>query len=54
MLNHSRAQIRKRAVLGIFKLLEQYPEAGLHAHPRLFEKLDDPDPGMPGFLEVLS
>jgi len=54
MLNHSRAQIRKRAVLGTFKILEQYPEAGLHAHPRLFEKLDDPDPGRSGFWTALS
>ncbi|KAF5356245.1 hypothetical protein D9756_003712 [Leucocoprinus leucothites] len=46
MMNHSRAQIRKRAVLGVFKILEQYPEAGPHARPRLFEKLEDPDPGV--------
>lgn len=45
MLNHSRAQMRKRAVLGIFKVLEQYPEAGSHARPRLIEKLEDSDPG---------
>ncbi|KAJ3570630.1 hypothetical protein NP233_g4273 [Leucocoprinus birnbaumii] len=46
MMNHSRANIRKRAILAIFKILEQYPEAGSHARPRLFEKLDDPDSGV--------
>lgn len=45
MLNHSRARIRKRAVLAIYKVLEKYPEAGSHARPRLIEKLEDTDPG---------
>ncbi|KAF9453879.1 Ap3d1 protein [Macrolepiota fuliginosa MF-IS2] len=46
MLNHSRAQIRKRAVLAIYKVLEKYPEASSHARPRLIEKLEDPDSGV--------
>jgi AP-3 complex subunit delta-1 len=46
MLSHSRVQIRKRAVLAIFKILERYPEADSHARPRLIEKLEDSDPGV--------
>ncbi|KXN90087.1 AP-3 complex subunit delta-1 [Leucoagaricus sp. SymC.cos] len=46
MLNHSRAHIRKRTVLAIFQILEQYPEAGSHVRPRLIEKLEDSDPGV--------
>lgn len=45
MLNHSRAHIRKRAVLAIYKVLEKYPEASSHARSRLIEKLEDPDQG---------
>lgn len=47
MLNHSRPQIRKRAILAIHKVLEKYPEAALLARPRLIEKLEDLDPGTP-------
>jgi AP-3 complex subunit delta-1 len=45
MLNHSRAHIRKRAVLALFKVFVRYPEALQHSFPRLREKLEDPDPG---------
>ncbi|KAF8588353.1 Adaptor protein complex AP-3 delta subunit [Ramaria rubella] len=46
MLNHSRAHIRKRAVLALFKVFERYPDALQHSFPRLREKLEDPDPGV--------
>ena len=45
MLNHSRSQIRKRAILVLFKVFMTYPEALQHSFPRLREKLEDPDPG---------
>ncbi|TFK42007.1 Ap3d1 protein [Crucibulum laeve] len=46
MLNHSRAQIRKRAVLALYKVLMRYPEAIHAARARLEEKLEDPDPAV--------
>ncbi|KAJ3555164.1 hypothetical protein NM688_g2725 [Phlebia brevispora] len=46
MLTHSRAQIRKRAVLALFKVLVKYPEATPHAMTRLRERLEDSDPGV--------
>lgn len=45
MLNHSRAHIRKRAVLAMYKVLDKHPEASLQVKQRLIEKLDDLDPG---------
>ena len=44
MLTHSRAQIRKRAVLALYKVLIKYPELTQQAMTRLRERLDDPDP----------
>lgn len=44
MLNHSRPNIRKRAILALYKTLVKYPEAINLARARLEEKLDDPDP----------
>lgn len=46
MLNHSRAHIRKRAILTLYKLLVKHPEAINHARVRLEEKLNDPDPAV--------
>ncbi|KAF7784263.1 hypothetical protein Agabi119p4_428 [Agaricus bisporus var. burnettii] len=46
MLNHSRARIRKRAVLVMHKILDKYPEASSHVRPRLIEKLEDTDPSV--------
>ncbi|KAJ7492282.1 adaptin N terminal region-domain-containing protein [Mycena latifolia] len=46
MLTHSRAQIRKRAILALYKVMVQYPEALQQGVARLKEKLDDPDPGV--------
>ncbi|KDQ63013.1 hypothetical protein JAAARDRAFT_75593 [Jaapia argillacea MUCL 33604] len=46
MLNHSRAHIRKRAVLVLYKILLKYPEAGDSGMPRLRDRLDDPDAGV--------
>jgi AP-3 complex subunit delta len=43
MLNHSRAHIRKRVVLALFKIIQQYPDALQYCLPRLKEKLEDPD-----------
>lgn len=43
MLNHSRAQIRKRAILALYKILVKYPETAKYARARLEEKLEDPD-----------
>lgn len=45
MLNHSRANIRKRAVLALYKVILKYPEALELGFSRLKEKLEDPDPG---------
>ncbi|ETW86760.1 hypothetical protein HETIRDRAFT_166278 [Heterobasidion irregulare TC 32-1] len=46
MLNHSRPQVRKRAVIAVYKVLTKYPEATPIAIARFKEKLDDPDPGV--------
>ena len=43
MLNHSRAHIRKRVILALFKVIQQHPEALPYCLPRLQEKLEDPD-----------
>ena len=44
MLNHSRPNIRKRAILALHKVITKYPEAAQHARARLGEKLEDSDP----------
>ncbi|KDR85547.1 hypothetical protein GALMADRAFT_53684 [Galerina marginata CBS 339.88] len=46
MLNHSRPNIRKRAILALYKTLVKYPEAINQARIRLEEKLEDPDPSV--------
>jgi AP-3 complex subunit delta len=46
MLNHSRAHIRKRAVVAMFKIFSKYPDAIPTGMPRVREKLEDSDPGM--------
>ncbi|KAF7303117.1 AP-3 complex subunit delta [Mycena kentingensis (nom. inval.)] len=46
MLTHSRAHIRKRAILALYKVMVRYPEALGPGIARLREKLDDPDPGV--------
>ncbi|KAF7337542.1 AP-3 complex subunit delta [Mycena sanguinolenta] len=45
MLTHSRAQIRKRAILALYKVMVKYPEVLPQGVAKLKEKLDDPDPG---------
>jgi AP-3 complex subunit delta len=45
MLNHSRAHIRKRAVVAMFKIFSKYPDAIPTGMPRVREKLEDSDPG---------
>lgn len=45
MLTHSRPQIRKRAILALYKVLTKYPELTPQAMTRLRERLEDPDPG---------
>jgi len=44
MLKHSRPQIRKRAILAMYKLVMKNPESIQLAKPRFEEKLDDADP----------
>lgn len=44
MLSHSRANIRKRAILALYKVIMKYPEASQYGLARLKERLDDPDP----------
>ncbi|KAG6817562.1 hypothetical protein H0H87_006939 [Tephrocybe sp. NHM501043] len=46
MLNHSRPNIRKRAILVLYKFLVKHPETGKHARTRLEEKLEDLDPSV--------
>ncbi|KAF4604673.1 AP-3 complex subunit delta [Pleurotus pulmonarius] len=46
MLTHSRANIRKRAVLVLYKVITMNPDVAERAIGRLKEKLDDPDPGV--------
>ncbi|KAG6842376.1 hypothetical protein C0991_007506 [Blastosporella zonata] len=46
MLNHSRPNIRKRAILALYKVFVKNPETAKHARTRLEEKLEDPDPGV--------
>ncbi|KAI0076052.1 Adaptor protein complex AP-3 delta subunit [Panus rudis PR-1116 ss-1] len=46
MLTHSRAHIRKRAVIALYKSFMKYPEVLPHAMARLRERLDDPDAGV--------
>ncbi|CAN6664320.1 AP-3 complex subunit delta [Trichomonascus vanleenenianus] len=43
MLNHSKPYIRKKAVLAMYKVFLQFPEALRVAFPRLKEKLEDAD-----------
>lgn len=46
LLNHSKPLIRKKAVLAIFKVVVQYPEALTVVFPRIKDKLSDPDPSV--------
>ncbi|KAJ3755997.1 adaptin N terminal region-domain-containing protein [Lentinula raphanica] len=46
MLTHSHPEIRKRAVLALFKLVKRYPEVSQQVISRLKDKLEDPDPGV--------
>lgn len=46
MLTHSRAHIRKRAVVALYRVLTKRPELTPMALPRLQERLEDNDPGM--------
>ncbi|GMM37925.1 Apl5 protein [Saccharomycopsis crataegensis] len=43
MLNHSKPYIRKKAVLALYKIFLQYPEALRTSFDRLCDKLDDED-----------
>ncbi|KAF7347534.1 AP-3 complex subunit delta [Mycena venus] len=46
MLTHSRAHIRKRAILALYKVMVKYPEVLPQGVAKLKDKLDDPDPGV--------
>lgn len=39
------SQVRKRAVLALFKIFERYPEAVKTGVARLRDRLEDDDPG---------
>ncbi|KAK9453464.1 adaptin N terminal region-domain-containing protein [Dipodascopsis uninucleata] len=43
MINHSRPYVRKKAVLVMYKIFLQFPEALRSSFPRLREKLEDPE-----------
>lgn len=45
MLNHSRAVVRKRAVIALYKVFVKYPEVIPYGITRLKEKLNDADAG---------
>jgi AP-3 complex subunit delta-1 len=44
LLNSSRAYIRKKAILALYKIFLKFPDALRPSFPKLKEKLDDPDP----------
>ncbi|KAI8833659.1 adaptin N terminal region-domain-containing protein, partial [Chytriomyces cf. hyalinus JEL632] len=46
MMNHSRAYIRKRVILCLYKVFLKYPEALRVAVPRLKDRLEDSDPSV--------
>jgi AP-3 complex subunit delta-1 len=52
MMNHSRANIRKRAVVAMYKVILKYPECAERAMSRLREKLEDSDPGTLSLLHI--
>lgn len=43
MLSHSKATVRKKAVLVMYKIFLQYPEALRSSYPKLRERLEDSD-----------
>jgi hypothetical protein len=53
MLNHSKPYVRKKAVLVMYKIFLQYPDALRVAFPRLREKLEDEDICTPLFTSQL-
>ncbi|CAO1620110.1 unnamed protein product [Sympodiomycopsis kandeliae] len=46
MMNHSRASIRKKAILAFYAIAQQYPDAIDQGWHRLQEKLQDEEPGV--------
>lgn len=46
MLNHSKPYIRKKAILSMYKIFLQFPEALRSSFSRLKDKLSDPDPSV--------
>ncbi|XP_076439969.1 AP-3 complex subunit delta-1-like isoform X2 [Babylonia areolata] len=46
LISSSKPYLRKKAVLIMYKVFLQFPEALRPAFPRLKEKLEDPDPGV--------
>lgn len=46
MLNHSKPYIRKKAVLAMYRIFLEYPEALRTSFQRLKDKLEDPDPSV--------
>jgi AP-3 complex subunit delta-1 len=50
MLNSTRPYIRKKTVLVLYKVFQQWPKALRLSFPRLKEKLEDPDHSTSAFL----
>jgi AP-3 complex subunit delta-1 len=46
LLKHSKAYLRKRAILTLFRLFVMYPESLRVGFPKLQDKLQDPDPSV--------
>lgn len=46
MLNHSKPYIRKKAILAMYKIFLQFPEALRSSFSRLKDRLSDPDPSV--------
>lgn len=46
MLNHSKPYVRKKAILAMYKIFLQFPEALRSSFSRLKDRLSDPDPSV--------
>lgn len=46
-MSSTKPYLRMKAVLMMYKVFLRYPEALRPAFPKLKEKLEDPDPGVP-------
>jgi hypothetical protein len=53
-MSSTRPYLRKKAVLIMYKVFLQFPEALRPAFPRLKEKLEDPDQGKNRIFTIMS